>query len=78
MANLDRDPTLYLDEMQKFLLDRHQVKCSISAIKTALKEHNITRKQVYSKASQVIEGSEACFHSSNAKYNHRCEYGPLY
>lgn len=61
MANLDRDPTLYLDEMQKFLLDRHQVKCSISAIQTALKEHNITRKQVYSKASQVIEARRLAF-----------------
>ena len=53
--HLEIEPLLYLDEMKTYLRDRHGHDCTIATIKLALKRHNITRKLVYSKASQVIE-----------------------
>lgn len=59
--HLHTNPTLYLDEMQTYLKDDHEVVCSISLIKKALALRGITRKQIYSKASQVIEASQLAF-----------------
>ena len=59
--HLQTNPTLYLDEMQTYLKDDHEVVCSIPMIKKALAARGITRKQIYSKASQVIEASQLAF-----------------
>ena len=53
--HLDKDPTLYLDEMKDFFYDKYRVVVSLSTIQRTLKSNNMTRKKIYNKASQTIE-----------------------
>lgn len=54
-AMLDGNPTAYLDEMQAFLYDEHDVKVSVAAIWRALKQRQWSRKVATRRARERNE-----------------------